>query len=67
MFTGQVPAEKNLSALKSLLSVLAEPLYTIEPATPEESARAERRVREYRKNPASFVPFNGTKKSGVTG
>jgi hypothetical protein len=58
--------EKNLSALKPLLSVLAEPLYTIELATPEESARAERRVREYHKNPASFIPFNGTKKSEVT-
>jgi hypothetical protein len=49
--------EKNLAALKPLLSVLAEPLYTIEPATPEESARVERRVREYHKNPASFVPL----------
>jgi hypothetical protein len=58
--------EKNLTALKPLLSVLAEPLYTIEPATPEESARAERRIREYHRNPASFVPFNGTKKSGAT-
>jgi hypothetical protein len=48
--------EKNLSALKPLLSALAEPLYTIEPATPEETVRAERRIREYHKNPASFVP-----------
>jgi hypothetical protein len=53
--------EKNLTALKPLLSVLAEPLYTIEPATPEESARAERRIREYHKNSASFVPLNGIK------
>jgi hypothetical protein len=53
--------EKNLSALKPLLSVLAEPLYTIEPATPEETARVERRVREYHKNPASFVPLNSIK------
>jgi hypothetical protein len=49
--------EKNLAALKPLLSVLAEPLYTIEPATPEETARAERRIREYHKDPSSFVPF----------
>jgi hypothetical protein len=53
--------EKNLSALKPLLSALAEPLYTIEPATPEETARAERRIREYHKNPASFVPLNSIK------
>jgi hypothetical protein len=53
--------EKNLSALKPLLSALAEPLYTIEPATPEETARAERRLREYHKNPASFVPLHGIK------
>jgi hypothetical protein len=53
--------EKSLTVLKPLLSVLAEPLYTIEPATPEESIRAERRVREYHKNPASFVPLNSIK------
>jgi hypothetical protein len=53
--------EKNLTALKPLLSALAEPLYTIEPATPEESARAERRVREYHKNPVSFVPLKSIK------
>jgi hypothetical protein len=53
--------EKNLSALKPLLSALAEPLYTREPATPEETARAERRIREYHKNPASFVPLHGIK------
>jgi hypothetical protein len=35
--------------------------FQIEPATPEESARAERRVREYHKNPASFVPLESIK------
>jgi hypothetical protein len=49
--------EKNLNALRPLLSVLAEPLYTIELATPEESKKAEKRIREYHKNPSSFVPF----------
>jgi hypothetical protein len=49
--------EKNLNALRPLLSVLAEPLYTIEPATPEESRKAERRIREYHKDKSSFVPF----------
>ena len=48
---------KNLTIIKPLLSALSEPLYTVEPATPEESRKAERRIREYRKNPDSFVPW----------
>ena len=48
---------KNLAALKPLLSVLAEPLYTIEPATPEERKKAEKRIREYHIDPSSFVPW----------
>ncbi|MCL2558256.1 MAG: hypothetical protein FWE09_07230 [Treponema sp.] len=62
-YIDSMPA-KNLVIIKPLLSALAEPLYTVEPATPEESRRAERRIREYRKNPDSFVPFN---KAGETG
>jgi len=42
---------------------IVEPLYTIEPATPEESKRAEKRIREYHRDPSSFVPF----KKRVTG
>jgi hypothetical protein len=53
--------EYNLAALKPLLSVLAEPLYTIEPASPEECAMVEKRVREYHKNPSSFVPLESIK------
>ena len=49
--------ERNLAALKPLLSVLAEPLYTIEPASPAECKRIEKRVKEYHENPASFVPW----------
>jgi len=49
--------ERNLAVLKPLLSVLSEPLYTIEPATPEESRKAEKRIREYYRDPSSFVPF----------
>jgi hypothetical protein len=49
--------ERNLNALKPLLSVLAEPPYTIEPASPEECAMAEERVKEYYANPDSFVPY----------
>jgi len=50
---------KNLAIIKPLLSALSEPLYTVEQATPEESRRAERRIREYRKNPDSFVSWKG--------
>ncbi|GHV86084.1 hypothetical protein AGMMS50230_16920 [Spirochaetia bacterium] len=49
--------EKNLVIIKPLLSALAEPLYTIEPATLEETKKAERRIREYHRDPSSFVPF----------
>ena len=38
-------------------AAMAEPLYTIEPATPEETKRAEKRIKEYYKDPSSFVPF----------
>jgi hypothetical protein len=53
--------EYNLVALKPLLSVLAEPLYTIEPASPEECAMVEERVKEYHENPSSFVPLESIK------
>ena len=49
--------EQNLNALKPLLLVLAQPPYTIEPASPSERKRIEKRVKEYRENPASFVPL----------
>ena len=47
----------RLEVLKPLLSEMAEPLFTIEQATPEESKRAERRIKEYEKDPSSFVPL----------
>jgi hypothetical protein len=53
--------EYNLAALKPLLSMLSEPLYTIEPASPEECAMVEERVREYHENPSSFVPLESIK------
>ena len=53
--------ERNLVALKQLLSVLAEPLYTIEPASPAECKKVEKRVKDYYKNPSSFVPFDSIK------
>ena len=49
--------EHRLIVLKPLLSELAEPLYTIEPASPAESKRAEKRIKEYYDDPSSFVPF----------
>jgi hypothetical protein len=49
--------EYRLEVIKPLLSELAEPLYTIEPATPEETKKANKRIREYYKDPSSFVPF----------
>ncbi|GHU59557.1 hypothetical protein FACS189444_5050 [Spirochaetia bacterium] len=49
------------------ISVLAEPLYTIEPATPEESKRAERRIREYHKDPSSFIPRAKARKDRIGG
>jgi len=49
--------EYKLEVIRPLLSELAEPLYTIEPATPAESKRAEKRIKEYLDDPSSFVPF----------
>jgi len=53
--------ERNLTVIMPLLSVLSEPLYTVEPASPEETKRAEKRIREFHRNPASFVPFKPQK------
>jgi len=53
--------DRSLPALKPLLTLLVEPLYTIEPASPEECAKVEKRVREYHKNPQSFVPLSKIK------
>jgi hypothetical protein len=49
--------EKKLKVLKPLLTEYAKPLYIIEPATPAEAKRAEKRIKEYHKDPSSFVPF----------
>jgi hypothetical protein len=53
--------ERNLSMLKPLLSGLAKPPCTIEPASPGECVRIEKRVREYHENPASFVSLKNRK------
>jgi hypothetical protein len=54
----EVMPERSLYALKPLLSVLSEPLYTIETdLTAEEIAMIDEGMAEYRKNPSSFVPL----------
>ena len=52
-----VMPEKNLVIIKPLLAALSEPLYTIEPAAQEETKKAERRIKEFYKDPSSFVPW----------
>jgi hypothetical protein len=50
--------ERSLLALRPLLSVLAEPLYTIETdLTTEEIAMIDKTMAEYRADPSSFVPL----------
>ena len=53
--------DRSLPAIKPLLTLLVEPLYTIEPASPAECVKVEKRVREYHKNPKSFVPLSSIK------
>jgi len=49
--------DRSLAALKPLMSVLAEPFYTLESASPEEIAMIDEGMAEYRENPSSFVPL----------
>jgi hypothetical protein len=50
--------ERSLYALKPLLTVLSEPLYTIETdLTADEIAMIDEGMTEYRENPSSFVPL----------
>ena len=54
--------ERNLYALKPLLAVLAEPLYTIETdLTAEEISMIDEGMAEYRKDPSSFVSLESIK------
>jgi hypothetical protein len=50
--------EHKLVVLKPLLSEFAKPNYVIEPASTSERKIAEKRFKEYEKNPASFVPLD---------
>ena len=60
-YISKIP-DRNLAALKPLLLVLAEPSYTIEPASPAECKKIEKRVKEYHENPSNFVPWEDVKK-----
>jgi len=48
---------RRLAILKPLLSEMAKPIYTVEPASPAESKKADKIFQEYYDNPASFVPL----------
>jgi hypothetical protein len=52
--------EYRLSILKPLLVELAEPLYTIEPANEEEIAMIDERMKDYERDPSSFVSLTST-------
>ena len=54
--------ERSLYALKPLMSVLAEPLYTVETdLTAEEIDMIDEGIAEYRANPSSFIPLEHIK------
>ena len=59
-FIKAIPDEK-LKILKPLLSEFAKPTYTIEPASPSECKRVEKRMKDYYKDPSSFVPLSKIK------
>jgi len=46
----------EISRIEKLIND-AKPPYTIEPASPSERKRIQKRVKEFHENPASFVPF----------
>ena len=50
--------QQKLAILRPLLSDMARPLYTIEPASPEEATMIDERVAEYERDPSSFVPLD---------
>jgi hypothetical protein len=55
--------EQSLPAIKPLLTFLAEDYWNpvIEPASPEERAMIDERMKDYAKDPSSFVPMNSIK------
>ena len=57
--------DRSLPALKPLLAHLADDYWKpiIEPASPEEILMVEERMKDYEKDPSSFVPFKRRKKN----
>jgi len=55
--------ERSLSAVKPLLSYIVDDYWKpeIEPASPEEIAMADKRMKDYDKNPESFIPLKDIK------
>jgi hypothetical protein len=58
--------DRSLPAVKPLLTYLADDYWkpVTEPASPKERAMIEKRVKDYEKDPSSFVPL---RKKRVTG
>jgi len=55
--------DQSLTALKPLLTHLADDYCkpVIEPASPEEAAMIEERMKDYERDPSSFVPLSSIK------
>ena len=55
--------EQSLPAIKPLLTFLAEDYWkpVIEPASPEDIAMIDERMKDYEKDPSSFVPLDSIK------
>ena len=55
--------DRSLQAVKPLLSYIVEDYWkpVIEPASPEEIAMAEKRMKDYEKEPSSFISLKEIK------
>jgi hypothetical protein len=55
--------ERSLPAIKPLLSYIVDDYWkpVIEPASPEEIAMADKRMKDYEKEPASFISLKDIK------
>jgi hypothetical protein len=55
--------ERSLPAVKPLLSYIVDDYWkpVIEPASPEEIAMADKRMKDYEKEPSSFIPLKDIK------
>ena len=55
--------DRSLPALKPLLTFIVEDYWkpVIEPASPEEIVIAEERIKDYERDPSSFIPLDSIK------